>query len=89
MCPIKSDIKIDHIVDFSKDNTAFAAARESVSGRIRTFLINYSTGRVYARNGRAELWEELVGGISELIRVKICQARDIVPIYKVNGSYSN
>ena len=91
MCPIKSDIKIDHIVDFSKDHTSFAAARENSSGHLRTFLVNYNTGTVYARNGRAESWEELIGNSGELIRIKICQARDgaIVPIYKVNGSHNN
>ena len=88
MCPIKmDDIKIDHIVDFSRDHTTFAAARES-SGHLRIFLINDSTGTVYTRNGRADSWEELIGINCELIRIKICQAREIVPIYKVNGTHN-
>ena len=89
MCPIKSDIKIDHIVDFAKDQTAFAAARESVSGHLRTFLVNYRTGAVYVRNGITSTWEEIVGNTCELIRAKVCQARDIVPTYKANGSCNN
>ncbi|MBU0548399.1 MAG: hypothetical protein KKH57_06605 [Candidatus Omnitrophica bacterium] len=90
MCPIKIDeIRIDHIVDFSKDHTTFAAARENGNGHLRIFLINDVTGTIYTRNGRADSWEELVGSACELIRVKIIEARDCVPIYKVNGTYNN
>ena len=90
MCPIKiEEIRIDHIVDFSKDHTTFAAARENTSGNLRIFLVNDNTGTVYTRNGRADSWEELIGINCELIRIKICQAREIVPIYKVNGAHNN
>ena len=88
MCPINvEEIKIDHIVDFSKDHSTFAAARDSI-GHLRIFLINDVTGTVYTRNGRADSWEELIGIKSELIRVKITEARGSVPNYKVNGAHN-
>jgi len=89
MCPINvNEIRIDHIVDFSKDRTTFAAARQT-DGHLRIFLINDLTGTVYTRNGRADSWEELIGDKCELIRVKINEARGCVPIYKVNGTHNN
>ena len=89
MCPINvEEIKIDHIVDFSKDHTTFAAARENGNGHLRIFLINDVTGTVYTRNGRADSWEELIGVKCELIRVKITEARSCVPIYRVNGAHN-
>lgn len=89
MCPINvDDIRIDHIVDFAKDHTTFAAARENASGHLRIFLINDVMGTIYTRNGRADSWEEIIGVKSELIRVKISDARGCVPIYKVNGTHN-
>ena len=92
MCPINVDvIRIDHIVDFSKDHTTFAAARETGTEHIRIFLINDVTGTIYTRNGRADSWEQLVGANYEDIRIKIADARvcGCVPIYKINGSHVN
>ncbi|MFA5725805.1 MAG: hypothetical protein WC937_06080 [Candidatus Omnitrophota bacterium] len=89
MCPINVEtIRIDHIVDFAKDRTTFAAARDSSNGHLRIFLINDVTGTVYTRNGRADSWEELLGVKCELIRFKISEARGCVPIYKVNGAHN-
>ena len=90
MCPIKIDeIRIDHIVDFTKDQTTFAAARENGKGNLRIFLVNHVTGTVYTRNGRADSWEELIGANCEIIRGKISEARGTVPVYKVNGNHNN
>jgi hypothetical protein len=90
MCPIKIDeIRIDHIVDFSKDHTTFAAARENSSGHLRIFLVNDVTGTVYARNGRADSWEELIGVKCELVRIKITEARGFgVPVYRINAEHN-
>ena len=89
MCPINvNEIRIDHIVDFAKDCTTFAAARQ-IDGRLRIFLINDLTGTVYTRNGRADSWEEVIGSNYEHIRRIISEARGSVPTYKINGTHDN
>ena len=88
MCPIKLDeLKIDHLVDFTKDQATFAAARENGNNHLRIFLV-YSTGNVYTRNGRADSWEELGGSARENIINRIELARASVPVYKINGCHS-
>ena len=91
MCPINVEqIRIDHVVDFTKDHTTFAAARDNGSGYLRIFLINDVTGRIYNRNGRADSWEELLGAKAEAIRVRIAESRVCgVPVYRVNGFHAN
>ena len=87
MCPIKlEDIKIDHIVDFAKDNTTFAAARQDT--HLRIFLVHHNTGSIYTRNGRADSWEELSGPIKDTLLGYIVAARNSVPVYKINGSHN-
>jgi hypothetical protein len=88
MCSIKfDDIEFDHIVEFSKDSTVFAAAREISSGRIRIFLVNETTGNVYARNGRVDSWEEVCGVHRYAIIARLISARhNHIPVYKINGS---
>ena len=89
MCPIKLDqISIDHIVDFTKDNTTFAAARELDTNHLRIFLVYEGSGNVYTRNGRADSWEELVGGQRDAILARIIAARNQVPIYRINGTHN-
>jgi hypothetical protein len=89
MCNIKFDeLEFDHIVEFSKDFTVFAAAREVNSGHLRTFLIKEDTGRVYARNGRADSWEELCGAHRYGLLALLTAARSTVPVYRVNGSHN-
>ena len=86
MCPIKIDeIRIDHIVDFAKDNTTFAAARENGNNHLRIFLVNHDTGTVYTRNGRADSWEELNSGLRDSILSCIIAARSNVPVYRLNS----
>ena len=87
MAPVKYDeLKIDHIVEFSKDSTIFVAARENGNTYLRIFLINESTGHIYTRNGRADSWEELIGSGRDTIIARIIAARNNqVPVYKVNG----
>jgi len=79
-------LEIDHIVEFRKDSTVFAAARENGCGHLRIFLIHTSTGNVYTRNGRAESWEELLGTDKSSVIARITSARASVPVYRVNGS---
>ena len=91
MCPIKiEEIRIDHIIDFAKDNTTFAAARENGNNHLRIFLINNNNGTVYTRNGRADNWEELYGYLKEVVVERIISSRyDSVPVYKINGAHNN
>ena len=80
-------LEIDHIVEFSKDNTLFAAARENGNGHIRIFLINESTGNVYTRNGRADSWEELYGSERYGVIARLLHARNNnAPVYRINGT---
>jgi hypothetical protein len=90
MSPIKfEELAFDHIVEFTKDDTIFAAARENGTGHLRLFLINQSTGNVYTRNGRADSWEELYGRDRDSIIARITAARNNhIPVYKINGSHN-
>jgi hypothetical protein len=89
MCPINLDtIKIDHIVDFSKDRTTFAAAREPDTNHLRIFLIYRDTGNVYTRNGRADSWEELIGSRRDAVLDRVLDARrDGCAVYRLNGAH--
>ena len=80
-------LEFHHMVEFSKDNTVFAAARENGNGHMRIFLVHHDTGSVYSHNGLNQAWEEL----SKLDRASILQgilsARDNnIPVYKINGN---
>ncbi len=88
MCPINViELHFDHIVEFSKDHTIFAAARENGNGHLRIFLIYEATGNVYTRNGRADSWEQVLGSDRRDILAKVSEARKSnVPTYKINGS---
>ena len=80
-------LEMDHVVEFSKDNTLFAAARENGNGHMRLFLINCTTGNVYTRNGRADSWEELFGSDRDSIVARLVAAcNNNIPVYKVNGT---
>ena len=82
-------LEFDHIVEFTKDNTVFAAARENGSGHIRLFLLT-NTGSVYTRNGRVDSWEELFGTDRENILTRLAAARNThIPVYRINDSRSN
>jgi hypothetical protein len=82
-----SVIEFDHLVEFSKDRTIFAAARENGCGHLRLFLINETTGNVYTRNGRVDSWEELFGCDRDTIIARITAARsNHIPVYKINGT---
>jgi len=82
-----ANLEIDHIVEFTSDNTIFAAARENGSGRTRLFLVNEATGNVYTRNGRADSWEQLYGSERDTILACLTAARNNhTPVYKINGS---
>ena len=79
-----SELEIDHIVEFTKDNTIFAAARENGKNHLRIFLINERS--VYTRNGRADSWEELIGNDRNNLLACLTDARSKnIPVYKVNG----
>ena len=82
-----AELEFDHIVEFSKDNTVFAAARENGNGHMRIFLIHETTGHVYTRNGRADSWEQLYGSDRDSIIARIIAARNNhTPVYKINGT---
>jgi hypothetical protein len=87
MVAIKYELlEFDHIVEFTKDNTVFAAARENGSGHIRLFLLT-NTGNVYTRNGRIDSWEELFETDRENILTRIAAARNNrTPVYRINGT---
>ena len=79
-------LQMDHIVDFTTDNTVFAAARENGNGHLRIFLVNNTTGNVYTRNGRADSWEQLYGTDRGTIISRITAARNNnIPVYRING----
>ncbi len=84
-----SVLDIDHIVEFSKDNTVFAAARENGIGHLRIFLVHQDSGNVYTRNGRVDSWEELVGSDRDTVLSRITDARQRVPVYRINGAHAN
>jgi thiamine phosphate synthase YjbQ (UPF0047 family) len=88
MCPKLEDIRMDHIVDYTKNYVTFATARENSNNHLKIFLVNDS-GSVYIRNGRAGNWMEILGFAAEKIRLSIDQARGYVPVYKVNTAYAN
>jgi len=82
-----ANLEIDHIVEFTSDNTIFAAARENGNGHLRLFLINESTAHVYTRNGRADSWEQLTGSEQDTILTRIVVARNNhIPVYRINGT---
>jgi len=82
------EITFDHIVEFAKDRTTFAAARENGNSHLRIFLIYEDTGNVYTRNGRADSWEELTGYDAERIRNRVAEARcNHIPVYHINGAH--
>jgi len=80
-----ADLRFDHLVEFAKDSTIFAAARYN-GDALRIFLIYKSTGNVYTRNGRADTWEELDSADAEIIRNRVTELVNI-PIYRINGSH--
>ena len=82
-----ANLAIDHIVEFTTDNTIFAAARENGSGHMRIFLINEATGHVYTRNGRADSWEQVYGGDRDTILDRLSEARqNHTLVYRINGT---
>jgi hypothetical protein len=81
-----NELTFDHIVEFAKDRTIFAAARENGNGHLRLFLIHEDTGNTYTRNGRADSWEELKGLDRDTIIACIRTARNKIPVYHINGN---
>ena len=91
MCrPNYRDLVFEHLVIFEKDRTIFAAARENGSGHTRLFLINELSGNIYSRNGRADSWEELIGGDRDCVLTHLSDVTSkCVPIYRIKGAYNN
>jgi hypothetical protein len=85
-----SDLKFDHVVEFSADDTIFACARVNGNGHVRLFLIfDKGNGRIYTRNGCADSWELLQECDAEIIRQRVKEAlNNYIPVYKINGSHS-
>ena len=83
-----AELAFDHIVEFSKDRTVFAAARHG-DNHLRIFLIYADSGNVYTRNGKIDSWEELTRGEAEIIRNKVSESRDRIPTFRINGSHAD
>jgi hypothetical protein len=81
------ELSFDHIVEFTRDSTIFAAAREGLSGHLRLFLIHQHTGNVYTRNGRADSWEELIGRERDSVIARLISARNSgLAVYRLTGA---
>jgi hypothetical protein len=88
MCPARIEaIEVDHIVEFTKDSTIFAAARGD-NGHLYLFLIHEDTGNVYSRNGQADSWEELKENEKGAVIARVTAARKNTrtPVYRINGT---
>ena len=82
------EIEFDHLVEFLKDRTTFAAARQD-TGHMRIFLYFEDRGDIYTRNGRADSWEQLIGEDARIITDKIELARNNhIPVYRINGAHN-
>ena len=90
MCKINFDLlDFEHVVEFTKDSTVFAAARDNGNGHLRLFLHHETTGNVYTRNGRADSWEEILGQDRETVLTRLFAARNNhIPVYRINGSHN-
>ena len=83
-----AELTFDHLVIFEKDKSIFAAARENGNSHLRIFLVYEDTGNTYTRNGRVDSWEELFSADRENILNRIKEARNNIPVYKINGSHN-
>ena len=82
-------LEFDHLVEFTQDNTVFAAARD-VLGRLRIFLIHLNSGHVYSRNGKVDSWEQLCDIDRLHILGRVSEARaNRIPVYTINGSHNS
>lgn len=80
-----SELTIDHIVEFNKENTIFVVARENGNGHRRIFLINELTGNIYARNGRLDSWEQIYGSDRDNVLTCLTAARNNhTPVYSLS-----
>ena len=83
-----SELKLDHIVEFTKDKTTFVVTRYN-GGRMRIFLIfNDGTGNTYTRNG-SDNWEHISRDDAEQIKAIVETADSNVPVYRINASHTN
>ena len=81
------ELEFEHIVEFTRDNTVFAAARENGTGHLRLFLIDEATSNVYSRNGPKSSWEKLSGDDCESVIARLSDARsNHTAVYKINGA---
>ena len=92
MCALQvHELDFEHLVIFEKDDTMFAAARQSGHRHLRIFLVYNTTGNVYTRNGRADSWEELFGSKRDAVVSRIIAARNYerIPVYHINDRHPN
>ncbi len=91
MCNVNyEDIELDHLVEFSRDSTVFAAGREKSTGRLRLFLFYESTGNLYTRNGRVDSWEAVCGEHRYALLARLIAARNNhIPVYRINGAHAH
>lgn len=79
------DIYLEHVVSFAKDETIFAAGRESSSRHLRLFIINERTGDVfYSKNACADAWEELYGSARADVvdNINSARYRGVIPCFR-------
>ena len=82
-----SELEIDHLIDFTQDSTTFIAAKENDNGHFRVFLVDYTTGRVYIRNGLSNCWEELFDSERNIIISRLINARNRgIPVFRINAA---
>ena len=85
-----TEVELDHMVDFPKDDCTFATGREAESGKTRIFLIFNHNGSIYSRNGRVNSWEALSAKEAAAIRHSAEHAREQgLPCYICNNSIAD
>ena len=78
-----NSITFRYLVELTKSGCVFGSARDNETGRTRLFLV-FNTGRVYARNGLKNCWDE-VNRSADYDRVRrlvtLARAHKTIPCY--------
>ena len=74
-----TELSFAHIIDYTRDSTVFAAARER-NGHLKLFL--FKGGELYSRT--AGHWRALYGTVRDSILTRITAARNSAPGYSIN-----
>ena len=85
-----AELRFEHIVVFTREDTIFVCGRQTDTDRMRLFLVfGYGEGTVYTRNGRADSWEILEDYEAEIVRQRIRESKtsSTIPIYYLNCTH--